>query len=200
MDRYQLITLLRESHSIQELNEHKKDIFSVMPSLSIMENYNQNNHYHQYDLWIHSLHVVMYLEKDLSDDMVYLAALIHDIGKPSSRCRSKRENDHESHYYGHPEISAQITEKELIPEMEKNGILLSDEEKMRLLFYVRHHDDPIADKPSKLKKWIETEGKETVHNWMELEVADAKAHVIYPKVLKRITVCQKLAEETDKEK
>lgn len=199
MDRYQLITLLRESHSIQELNEHKKDIFSVMPSLSIMENYNQNNHYHQYDLWIHSLHVVMYLEKDLSDDMVYLAALIHDIGKPSSRCRSKRENDHESHYYGHPEISAEITEKVLIPEMEKIGILLSDEEKMRLLFYVRHHDDPIADKLSKLKKWIETEGKETVHNWMELEVADAKAHVIYPKVLKRITVCQKLAEETDKE-
>lgn len=199
MDKNQLFTLLRDSQSVTELDEKKEDIFSIMPSLSVMDNYDQNNHYHQYSLWIHSLHVVMYLRKDLNDDMVYLAALIHDIGKPSSRCRSKRENDLESHYYGHPEISTEITEKVLIPEMEKNGIVLSDEEKQRLLFYVRHHDDPIADRPSKLQKWMETEGKETVRNWMELEVADAKAHVIYPKVLKRIAVCEKLAEELEKE-
>lgn len=199
MNKDQLITLLREAHSIAELNEKKKNIFEIIPSLSVMENYNQNNHYHQYDLWIHSLHVVMYLRKDLKDDMAYLAALIHDIGKPSSRCQSKRKNDHESHYYGHPEISAEITEKVLIPEMGKNGIVLSEDEKHRLLFYVRHHDDPIAAKPSKLKRWIESEGKDTVHDWMELEVADAKAHVIYPKVLKRITVCQRLAEEMEKE-
>lgn len=199
MNKHQLLILLRQSQSVQELDDNKQELFAVMPSLRSMENYDQNNHYHQYDLWTHSLYAVHYLRKDLNDDMVYLAALLHDIGKPSSCCRGKRKEDRQNHYYGHPLVSAELCKNTVIGEMESSGICLSKEEKRRLLFYVEHHDDPIADKPSKIKKWIESEGKDTVRNWMELEVADAKAHVIYPKVLKRIAVCQSLAEQLREE-
>lgn len=37
------------------------------------------------------------------NDMVYLAALLHDIGKPEAQFRGKREGDPDMHYYGHPE-------------------------------------------------------------------------------------------------
>ena len=46
-----------------------------------MFGYDQKNSAHQYDLWMHSLHVVCNLPRRMENDMVYLAALLHDIGK-----------------------------------------------------------------------------------------------------------------------
>lgn len=68
-----------------------------------MFGYDQKNSAHQYDLWMHSLHVVCNLPRRMENDMVYLAALLPDIG---SQKRSAGENARvirTCHYYGHPE-------------------------------------------------------------------------------------------------
>ena len=193
MNRDELIRLLRFAENENDLNERKQELLALIPSLSVMIGYCQNNRYHQYDLWTHTLKVICYLPADLEDDMVYLAALFHDIGKPVSCCKGKREDDRQSHFYGHPEMSAQITESMVIPEMKKSGLNLTDDECERLVFYVRHHDDVMPDRQSRIEKYRKMVTDMMFHDWMELEVADAKAHVIYPKVLKRIAVCERLA-------
>ena len=43
------------------------------------------------DLWMHSLHTVIGLPKETDDDMLFLATLIHDIGKPD--CHTEGEKD-----------------------------------------------------------------------------------------------------------
>ena len=59
----------------------------------------------------------------LRRDVVYAAALLHDIGKPEAQCRGKREGDPDMHYYGHPEKSMEIVRKEQIPHEECKSLL-----------------------------------------------------------------------------
>lgn len=55
------------------------------------------------------------LPRGLEDDMLYLAALFHDIGKPDSQCRGSRKDDVTMHYYGHPKKSREIVDSIIIP-------------------------------------------------------------------------------------
>ena len=84
-----------------------------------MFDYDQQNYAHQFDLWMHSLNVVVNLPRNLNDDMLYLAALFHAIGKLESRCRSNRAGDLNIHYYGHPQKSMQIVDFVIIPELDQ---------------------------------------------------------------------------------
>ena len=68
----------------------------------------KKNYAHQYDLWNHSLQTVCNLPKDIDEDMVYLAALLHDIGKPDCVIEDTRDGKINNHYYGHPKRSMEI--------------------------------------------------------------------------------------------
>ncbi|WP_270742632.1 hypothetical protein [Holdemanella biformis] len=75
----ELIKLLKTANSAEEIDEYRNEIVEFFPALQIMVDFDQKNHAHQYDLWMHSLHVVANLPRNLGDDMLYLAALFHDI-------------------------------------------------------------------------------------------------------------------------
>ena len=109
-----------------------------------MINFDQKNQAHQYDLWIHSLHTVINLPRNMEDDMLYLAALLHDIGKPDSVCVSNRPNDPNIHYYGHPQRSLEIVRDIVIPELDNKGFVISCMDVKRLLYYVAYHDDRVS--------------------------------------------------------
>lgn len=104
----ELIDLLKNADSAMEIDRKRAEIGELIPAVKIMFDYNQQNHAHQYDLWMHSLNVVVNLPRDMEDDMLYLAALFHDIGKPVSGCRSNRPDDMNMHYYGHPQKSKKL--------------------------------------------------------------------------------------------
>lgn len=89
MTLQQLIQLLKTSDIWQQIDAHRDEIAQLIPEVSVMFDYDQNNRYHQYDLWTHTLMTVCDLPDNL-DDVVYLAALLHDIGKVESRCRGKK--------------------------------------------------------------------------------------------------------------
>ena len=42
-----------------------------------------------------------YYHKDIEDDMVYLAAMLHDIGKPDCQIYDTKDGKINMHYYGH---------------------------------------------------------------------------------------------------
>ena len=101
----ELLNVLKTAETAEEMDMRREEIAALIPAVRTMFGYDQKNSAHQYDLWMHSLHVVCNLPQRMENDMVYLAALLHDIGKPEAQCRGKREGDPDMHYYGHPEKS-----------------------------------------------------------------------------------------------
>ena len=125
----EIINVLRTATDISEIMAVQENILRIFPIMRTTVNYDQRNYAHQYDLWNHSIHTVLNLPRNNEDDMLYLGALLHDIGKPLAQCRGKNPDDPYMHYYGHPEISKSLIQSSVIPELQKQGVQLSLDEK-----------------------------------------------------------------------
>lgn len=78
-------------------------ICEFIPELRSSVGFDQKNQFHAYDVYTHSIKAMTASNSDL---YVKLALFFHDIGKPS--CFSEDESG--GHFYGHQEISAELTE------------------------------------------------------------------------------------------
>lgn len=185
-----LLLRFKTASRIEELSDLTEQIVDLIPQAAVMVGYDQNNHAHQYDLWQHCLHTVLNLPRNLDDDMLYLAALLHDIGKPDCRCSSNREGDTNSHYYGHPLRSMEIVRDDVIPALTARGVVLSPDEQRRLLYYVEYHDDRVSLRQKHLRRHLGLASLAEFQNLMLLQVADAKAHIMLPIIEERIRICQ----------
>ena len=79
MNLSELIELLKRASSTKDIDKYREEIIDLIPTLKIMVGFDQKNHAHQYDLWMHSLHVVANLPKNLEDDMLYFMILENRI-------------------------------------------------------------------------------------------------------------------------
>lgn len=200
MNLADLITILRESDSAADIDRHRPDIIQLIPKVKIMLDFNQQNYAHQYDLWEHCLQTVAGLSKDIDDDMVFLAAMLHDIGKPDCQTYDTRDGKVNMHYYGHPQRSMEIVKDAIIPELLSKGESLRDDEQRRLIYYVEYHDDRVSLRMKHLRRHLNMGvSLQEFQNLMRLQVADAKAHVLIPVVRQRIEICGKLAGEYGEE-
>ena len=195
----ELIRMLKEEQDPEVVNARREEIAEILPTLRIMFDFDQKNHAHQYDLWMHCVHTALGLPRGLEDDMLYLAALIHDIGKPESQVKGKREDDPNMHYYGHPAVSERIVKEKILPELERT-VSLTEDDKRRLLYYVAYHDDRVSLRIRHLRRHLKIPAAfEEFQNLMLLETADAKAHVQIPLVEQRAEICGMLAGEYGRE-
>lgn len=200
MNLADLITILRESDSAADIDRHRPDIVQLIPKVKNMLDFNQQNYAHQYDLWEHCLQTVAGLSKDIDDDMVFLAAMLHDIGKPDCQTYDTRDGKVNMHYYGHPQRSMEIVKDAIIPELLSKGESLRDDEQRRLIYYVEYHDDRVSLRMKHLRRHLNMGvSLQEFQNLMRLQVADAKAHVLIPVVQQRIEICGKLAGEYGEE-
>lgn len=200
MNLADLITILRESDSAADIDRHRPDIVQLIPKVKIMLDFNQQNYAHQYDLWEHCLQTVAGLSKDIDDDMVFLAAMLHDIGKPDCQTYDTRDGKVNMHYYGHPQRSKEIVKDAIIPELLSKGESLRDDDQRRLIYYVEYHDDRVSLRMKHLRRHLNMGvSLQEFQNLMRLQVADAKAHVLIPVVRQRIEICGKLAGEYGEE-
>jgi len=192
----ELVQLLKTAEDVQEIDKHREDIAQWIPKVRTMFEYDQKNSAHQYDLWMHCVHTVVGLPRNLEDDMLYLAALLHDIGKPDCQVKGKRPDDRDMHYYGHPLRSREIVETEVIPFLLEKGTNLSEEDRKRLIYYVEHHDDRMSLRLKHVREHMNIPVTfETFQKLMLLEVSDALAHVQIPVVAERVQICSALAGE-----
>lgn len=99
----ELIRLICGKNAIKVLREYVDVIAVFIPEISYMVGFEQHSPYHIYDVWEHTLKA---LENAPSDLIVRLALLFHDIGKP--QCFNLDESNI-GHFYGHPNISAEMT-------------------------------------------------------------------------------------------
>ena len=184
-----LLELLVTATDMDELDGKREEFTHCIPYLSVMVDYDQRNHAHQYDLWHHCLHTVINLPRNIDDSMLYLGALLHDIGKPDCQCRGKRLDDPNMHYYGHPLQSMKIVRDKVIPLLAEKGAHFSLEECRRLLYYVEYHDDRVSLRPKHLRRHLQIATLGEFKKLMQLQVADAKAHIMLPVIEERIRIC-----------
>lgn len=195
MDIRELIQLLRNAESCEAIDARREEIAELLPKVRIMFDFDQKNDAHQYDLWHHCLHTVLGLG-ETNDDMLYLAALIHDIGKPDCQHPGKKPGDTNMHYRGHWIRGMEIVRDEVLPELEKCGADLTEDEKRRLLYYVEFHDDHVSLEGSHLMRHLQIPvSAEEFKKLMFLQIADAKAHIQIPVIKERIRICSILAGE-----
>ena len=196
MNIQDLIHLLRKSGNIYEIDKYRDEILRCIPQVEVMLNFEQHNHSHQYDLWEHSLHTVVELPKGIEDDMIYVAALIHDIGKPGCQVEDMKDGCVNMHYYGHALSSMRITKEAIIPHLLSEGANLTKDDQRRLLYYVGHHDDSISLRTKSLRRHLKLGASvREFQILMMLEVADAKAHILLPVIQEKIEICEKLSGE-----
>ena len=94
------------------LSEFGDVISCIFPELKPCLNFVQNNKYHKHqNLYEHIIHVTASTKPDYA---TRLAALLHDVGKPS--CYSEKIDEDGSlhgHFYGHPYMSKKMMEPTL---------------------------------------------------------------------------------------
>ena len=90
---------------------------------------NLNPYHLESDCWSHTMMVCKVAELSGYNKIVQIAALLHDIGKPTSRKINLRNNHVQ--FFGHEELSAQMAdevldlmiEEEIIDEKEKGKVI-----------------------------------------------------------------------------
>lgn len=193
MNIRELCYLLKYAKDPEEIDRRRAEILDLLPEVEIMTDYAQQNWTHQYDLWQHSLHTVLGLPRGMEDDMLYLAALLHDIGKPECQTKGERNGKINMHYYGHPEKSLQLVKEKIVPNLEQKGEFLPEAEKKRLFYYTAFHDDHVSLRKKHLRRHLKMASFEEFQKLMLLQTADAKAHIQVPVIEERVRTCEALA-------
>ncbi len=146
------------------LDEYSDVIFEIIPELKSEKGCAQNHERHIYDVWLHSCRAV---EASPADAEIRLAALLHDIGKPS--CKSTDENGVD-HFYSHGKAGAAIT-ADIMNRLKTSGRL-----KRKIVNLIEYHDflpEKISDKT--FRKYIGILGEETIRALFAIREADIRA-------------------------
>ena len=155
---------LLEGPGAADVIRNYPDIFcQFWPQLEPLVHMEQNNPWHCYDGWEHTLHAVDAVSEDL---VLRLAMLLHDIGKPS--CKTTGE-DGVDHFRGHPAVSAKMADEML------RQLRFDTKTRERVVRLVELHDAEILLREKTVRKWLGKLGQEAFFQLLEVKVADNKA-------------------------
>ena len=150
------------------IREFKEVFFKFIPELEKTYGFNQNNPWHVYDVFEHTMHVVE--NTDVNEEL-RIAALFHDIGKPvvyfeETKTKEDGSTFQVGHFYGHAKVSANIfdefSERVEIP-TEKHDLI------KKLIIY---HDYELSNKPKKIQAYIDELGVKNIPLLFALKRAD----------------------------
>ena len=160
----ELCKLLTGQNAGDVLREFPDVICQFWPELGPLTTLTQNNPWHCWDGWEHTLHA---LEAAPNHAVARLTMLLHDIGKP--QCKSTDENGID-HFYGHPTVSAQMAEQMLRK-------LKFDRAAMKqVVTLVELHDTPLPRDNRGIRRWLSRLGPEMFFRLLEVKRADMLAH------------------------
>lgn len=162
------------------------DVISVfIPQIGKMKGFNQQNPYHFYDVWEHTLHALEYSPDDI---IIKLAVLFHDIGKPET---FSVDDNGVGHFYGHPKVSRQITENIFIK------LKVDNNTKNQVLTLVENHDKMINASEKSVKKSIQRLGsRKMFRNLIYVKMCDVRGQskLISEKRIKHLEQLLKIEE------
>lgn len=140
------------------------NIFSLfIPELKDLIGFRQNNPYHAYDVFDHTVHAI---EKCESDDLVVkLAVFFHDFGKPHSY---QDGEDGIRHFKGHGKVSAEITDSIM------KRLRFDNETRNNVVELVYYHDATFEIGNKYVKRWLNKIGEKQFRRLLEVRKSDIK--------------------------
>lgn len=193
--------IINSSNPEYYLNEYRDVISVFIPELIQSFDFKQNNPYHCYDVYYHSLFALnsyaiacLYMWKeDRNDIIVRLALFFHDIGKPF--CETMDVNGI-SHFYGHAKISAEMT-NEIMKRMK-----FDNETREAVVELISYHDATFKVDEKYIKRFLNKIGEKQFRRLLTLHYFDICAQSPkYKKTrLDEITELEQLLEKILQEK
>ena len=140
------------------------NVFSLfIPELKDLIGFQQNNPYHAYDVFDHTVHAI---EKCESDDLVVrLAVFFHDFGKPHSY---QDGEDGIRHFKGHGKVSAEIADSIM------KRLRFDNETRNNVVELVYYHDATFEVGNKYVKRWLNKIGEKQFRRLLEIRKADIK--------------------------
>lgn len=139
-------------------------ICEFIPELRATVGFNQKNPFHIYDVYTHSVKAMVAADGDL---YVKLALFFHDIGKPA--CLT--EDEHGGHFYGHQDISADITDTAL------RRLHAGNEATAIVTRLVKEHHKVIQNSEKGIRRLLSSLGEENARRLIALRRGDNSALV-----------------------
>lgn len=144
-----------------EILRQYPDVFcQFWPELKPLVALEQNNPWHCWGGWEHTIHAVEAAPADL---ILRLTMLLHDIGKPN--CKSTDENGID-HFYGHSAVSAKLADQML------RELKFDNRTRERIVALVEYHDVQIPYRDRSIRKWLSRLGLEAFFQLLEVKRAD----------------------------
>ncbi len=151
------------------------DVFcQFWPELGPLVTLEQNNPWHCWGGWEHTIHAV---EGAPADVTLRLTMLLHDIGKPECKSTDEKGIDH---FYGHPAVSAQLADQML------RELKFDNKTRERVVLLVERHDAQLLPRSQVIRRWLNRLGSEAFFQLLEIKRADSMS-LAYEKVKDRLT-------------
>lgn len=142
-----------------------QDVFSLfIPELKDIIGFEQNNPWHVYDVFDHTVHALEHCESD--DLIVNLAVFFHDFGKPRSY---QDGEDGVRHFYGHAKASSELTDSIM------KRLKFDNDTREKVTQLVSYHDATLVASKANVKKWLNKLGEEQFRRLLEVKKADNMA-------------------------
>ncbi|MBO5333996.1 MAG: HD domain-containing protein [Clostridia bacterium] len=167
--REEFIKLICGKNAFNVLQEYSDVISVFIPEIKPCISFKQENRHHCFDVYTHTLKAI---EKSSPDVIIRLTLFFHDIAKPLV---AHFDEKGEQHYYGHPKMSAEITEKIL------TRLRFDNDTKNKVVTLVAFHDSPIMVNKSvspdrkRLKKIMSQIGADLIYSLIEIKYCDNSA-------------------------
>ena len=146
----------------ETISRHISVITEVIPELIPTIGFEQNNPYHCFDVFAHTMKSVDSSPKDV---VIRLTMLFHDIAKP--QCYT--EKDGVGHFYGHPKVSSEIARQIL------SRLKYDNDTKFAVTQLVFYHDTDIDQNSRNVKRWLNRIGEERLRQLLLVKRSDAIA-------------------------
>lgn len=164
----EFVRLLCSPGAIQILSDFPEIVAQIIPELKDSMGFNQKNAHHIYDVYTHSLKT---LENVPPVPTLRLAALLHDVGKPSVFSMGE---DGQGHFYNHVPKSVELAETAL------HRLRLDKTTCTKVLTLIERHHLPVEISERWAGKWLSKLGEETFFDLLALKRADALACAPHP--------------------
>ena len=161
--------------------DHYDILSEIIPEFEAMQNFDQKNDWHVYDVLTHTAVVV---ENTPQIAHLRLTALLHDTGKVHT---FTIDDNGVGHFYGHNDKSAEIAENYLTKYKYDNFT------KERVYKLVKVHDTPIEPDRILIKKRINRMGKDCFFDLIKIKRADNLAQNLNKVRLDIIDEIEKIA-------
>ena len=153
--------LLYDSNRVYDLINFSL-IEYFIPEIKTIQDFNQNNPYHDLKLLDHTLKSVKLIENELH---LKLVMLLHDLGKAKTQITDENGI---SHYYEHPSVSVEIASMIL------DRMKYDNDTKDKVLMLIGYHDCNLESRKA-IKRALNKMGEDLLRDLIKVKWADMLA-------------------------